>query len=107
MRRIFPETRFHLGDFLRLLAVNVAHDLREAARGSGLLRGNLSDILGFRLMQFWGTYRGFGTRADLSSVLKRRFDYPTEPAREPPTRDRTAARRIDYSARDGRSHTRS
>ncbi len=41
-----------------------------------MLAKNWARIMGFRLAQFWGTFRGFHTRWPASSELKRRFYYP-------------------------------
>ena len=52
----------------------------------------------FRLMQLWGTYRGFAQREPVSSALKQKFYYP---AQEPlPAESHPAGRRIDYSEID-------
>jgi rhamnosyltransferase len=75
LRRIFPEERFHLWDFLRLYGGNVLSDLYHASRDRTLLRGAVG-ILAFRLMQFWGTYRGFARRGPVTSHLKQTFYYP-------------------------------
>jgi len=37
---------------------------------------NWLDVPCFRLMQFWGTYRGFRQREEVTEELKRRFYYP-------------------------------
>jgi rhamnosyltransferase len=75
LHRISPEERFHLGDFVRLYAGNVLSDLYHASRDRVLFR-SAAGILAFRLMQFWGTYRGFARRAPVTSHLKETFYYP-------------------------------
>lgn len=74
-QRVFPEEHFNLVDFFRLTGRNVVADWRAAKNQGVLLRNGLS-IVGFRVAQFWGTYRGFHTRWPSSSELKRRFYYP-------------------------------
>lgn len=76
-KRIFPQERFLLWDFLRLLITNYINDLRRAAN-QRLLLNNLWDILWFRLMQFWGTYQGFRHSGPLNWDLRQTFYYPNE-----------------------------
>ena len=75
LRRIRPEERFGISEFVRLYASNVINDLGQAARDGGLI-GNAADILSFRFSQFWGTYRGFSHAGTLTSELKQAFYYP-------------------------------
>lgn len=75
MKRIFPQERFSLLDFVRLFGANASSDCGHAWRDGSLLR-NIDSILGFRLMQFWGTYRGFGERGAFTNELRRRLYYP-------------------------------
>jgi glycosyltransferase involved in cell wall biosynthesis len=97
LKRIFPHEHFRRRDFVRLLTANVVSDCMHAAR-EGVLRQNFSDILMFRLMQFWGTYRGFALQGPVSSQIKQTFYYPGgwKPARSDAQRQRTA-HLIDYS----------
>ncbi len=74
-KRIFPEERFKLWDFLRLFTSNCASDLWQAAKQRVLL-ANLGSIFWFRLMQFWGTYQGFRHSGPLSWELRQTFYYP-------------------------------
>lgn len=74
-QKVFPDEHFNLIDFVRLSSRNILADWR-ASRAQGVLLRNWSDIVGFRLAQFSGTYRGFHTRWPSSSDLKRRFYYP-------------------------------
>lgn len=76
-QRVFTDEHFNLIDFVRLSGRNIIVDWR-AAKAQGALLRNWWDIVGFRLAQFWGTYRGFHTRWPSSSDLKRRFYYPDE-----------------------------
>lgn len=75
LKQIFPDEHFHFGDFLRLYLTNVFSDYAHALRDSASKREWLP-ILCFRLMQFWGTYRGFAHRTPVTSQLKRTFYYP-------------------------------
>jgi rhamnosyltransferase len=75
LRRIKAEERFHIGDFLRLYLSNVMSDGWHALRERVFLREALG-ILKYRLMQFWGTYRGFSLSKPLSASMKQVFYYP-------------------------------
>lgn len=95
LRNIFPEERFGLRDFLRLFPQNVASDLAEARKHASVV-DQLGGIVVFRLMQFWGTYRGFSQRGPASESLRRRLYYPSEVESRAEDHGRTR-RRIDYS----------
>lgn len=75
LRQIFPNTRFGLSDFARLLIANMVSDyywfIRERAESRYLL-----DIPAFRLMQLWGTYRGHRQHTPVTERLRRKFFYP-------------------------------
>lgn len=97
LKRIFPRERFSLWDFVRLFPANVISDCYHARR-DGVLWHSLKSILTFRLMQFWGTYRGFTQRGPLSSQLKQAFYYPNDLARSRRERkEDESERRIDYA----------
>lgn len=74
-RQIVPSQTFSLLDFLRLFVTSVLSDYRAAWDASVLLP-NLLDILKFRLLQFWGTYRGFRKESPITDRLWQRFYYP-------------------------------
>lgn len=103
MRQIFPEARFRFRDFARLFVANVTQDLLQAHRSHELAR-SFRSVITFRLMQFFGTYRGFLVRGDLSPVLKQRFYYPPNGLPRPGDQEREMERpqsRIDYASFDG------
>jgi len=75
LRQIHPSERFHLWDLARLYISNVLSDTWHAMH-SGLLAAKVREILWFRWMQFWGTYRGFALSGPLTSQLKQAFYYP-------------------------------
>jgi hypothetical protein len=52
------------------------------------------EILRFRWMQFWGTYRGFATAGPLTGQLKEAFYYPRKPSESAPSR---SAPVLDYA----------
>jgi rhamnosyltransferase len=75
MKRIRPHEKFHWWDFTRLFVSNVLSDFWFALKESNLFT-EFRGIIWFRLMQFWGTYRGFALAGPLTSQLRRTFYYP-------------------------------
>jgi rhamnosyltransferase len=75
LKRIFPEERFQFAEFVRLFLANAFSDYAQARR-DGVLGHELIDIPRFRLMQFWGTYRGYAQRGPVTSQLRQTFYYP-------------------------------
>lgn len=99
LKRIAPEEDFAFGDFLSCLARNVWSDLRHARREARL--GEVwREVFLFRLMQFWGTWRGFADGAAVSDSLKHTFYYPKGWDHEPHIHhdERRARLRIPYAA---------
>lgn len=74
-KQILPNQSFSLFDFVRLSVINILTDLR-AAFDEGVLRENALEIPKFRLLQFWGTYRGFAKDERIPDRLWQRFYYP-------------------------------
>jgi rhamnosyltransferase len=72
---IYGDQRMHLLTALALAVSNVGADYLNAVRQRDLLR-HLIDIPGFRLAQFWGTYRGFAQHGPIARALRQRFYYP-------------------------------
>jgi len=95
LRRIRPQEHFHLLDLARLYLSNVASDAYHARR-QGQLGEVWREILWFRWMQFWGTYRGFMHRGPLGQQLKESFYYPRT-IRQTPSAPQRALKPIDYS----------
>jgi glycosyltransferase involved in cell wall biosynthesis len=75
LKKIFPDEKFYLWDFARLYLTNVFSDYNQAAASKHIIDCWL-DILRFRLMQFWGTYRGFKDSDHVSERLKKTLYYP-------------------------------
>ena len=95
LKKIFPEQQFGLRDVARLWTRNVATDVATALREPAPLR-TVADVLMFRTMQFWGTYRGYARRDPADDALRRRLYYPSDR----PAAASSAAphqRAIDYS----------
>jgi glycosyltransferase involved in cell wall biosynthesis len=97
LKRIFPQEQFRFWDFLCLYAGNVFSDLYHAWH-DGVLFSNLTDICLFRLMQFWGTYRGFVHSGPVGSELRNRFYYPNEMNRSENEDSDEDGREIEYDA---------
>ncbi|MEJ7590772.1 MAG: glycosyltransferase family A protein [Planctomycetaceae bacterium] len=98
LKRIFPHEQFYWWDFTRLFIANAAADSFSAWR-DGVLWHHWKSILMFRLMQFWGTYRGFKSRGGLTGKLRRRLYYPPEKRGEKMNEDLlTTAGGIDYDS---------
>lgn len=75
LRQILPDSRFSLWNFLRLWSSATLSDLASARR-EGVLAKRWREILWFRLMQYWGTYRGYHLTGKVDARLKQVFYYP-------------------------------
>lgn len=75
LREIMPEVHFHFMDFLRFFSVGVLHDLSVALKERRMLQ-ELPGIFNFRMMQYWGTYRGHNEHRALSRAQKESYYYP-------------------------------
>ena len=76
LTQISPHEKFTAWDLVSLLSTNILGDLRQARRERALQQ-HWRQILLFRAMQFFGTYRGFAQHGRLTSQLKRRLYYPS------------------------------
>jgi glycosyltransferase involved in cell wall biosynthesis len=74
-KEIMPGQSFSFLDFVWLSLHNIASDY-QAALNQAEFSENILEIPRFRLLQFWGTYRGFAKQGPLSDSLRRRFFYP-------------------------------
>ena len=75
LKRIFPEMRFTFFDFLKLFFINALIDYARGL-GGGIRLKDIGWIFVFRLMQFWGTYRGTNYGSGVTDRLRRQFYYP-------------------------------
>lgn len=97
MKAIYPEEHFSFFDFIKLFISNSISDLYHAFHHRVLLQ-KCVEIVQFRFMQFYGTYRGYGQQGPVSAQLKDRFYYPNQMKRSDTTGDPDAdSRKIDYS----------
>jgi glycosyltransferase involved in cell wall biosynthesis len=78
LRRIKPEWHVTGLDFLRYFVAGVMLDSAKGLQERRWL-ANVSQIVMFRLMQFWGAYRGNHGHRRIAEREKRRYFYPNEP----------------------------
>lgn len=99
LKEMYPEQSMSFLDFLVLFIKNTASDYAHALQDRVLL-SNVVAIPRFRLMQFWGAYRGFQQHGPVPAQLRRRFYYPREFPTETGDTDygenEKDAHRIDY-----------
>lgn len=77
MKEIFPQERFGLFDFFHMVTKNIITDAWRVLR-DGMFLMHIRWIIVFRLMQFWGTYRGYARQGTISRQLKDKFYYPND-----------------------------
>jgi glycosyltransferase involved in cell wall biosynthesis len=74
-KKIFPQEVFNFRHFIRLFIQNVLSDSFVAVREK-IFFSEISNIVWFRFMQFWGTYRGYRQVGPLTWELRQTFYYP-------------------------------
>jgi rhamnosyltransferase len=79
LQGIMPEVHVHLSDFLRYFMSGVLHDASISIQERALLK-RFPEIVMFRLMQYWGAYRGNNEHRRLSRQNKERYFYPKRAA---------------------------
>jgi rhamnosyltransferase len=75
MKQILPESCFTLWHLLYMWSKTSFLDLMQARREGVLLR-HFWSVICYRLMQYWGTYRGFHFGGKVDAKLHRAFYYP-------------------------------
>jgi cellulose synthase/poly-beta-1,6-N-acetylglucosamine synthase-like glycosyltransferase len=75
LRDIMPEVQLSFVDFARYWLSAVWLDLRDAARGRVMLK-KAGEITLYRLMQYWGAYRGNHLHRTLSRQRKEAYYFP-------------------------------
>ncbi len=87
-KRLYPEAHFSLYDFFRMSSANILSDLGNALHQHRFLK-NCSNILWYRLMQFWGTWQGYRRSMEWNWQLRQTFYYPhrTERGEKPASRE--------------------
>ena len=81
LQKIMPGMHFNLADFFRFYFASVLQDMASAIN-KGVLIKKLPSIILFRLMQYWGTYRGHHEHRKASQEMKYRYFYPKDIERE-------------------------
>lgn len=75
LQYIMPEVHIGFGDFLRYFFSGVFLDWGQSLNDR-VFAQNFASIFMFRLMQFWGAYRGNNDHRQLSRRRKERYYYP-------------------------------
>lgn len=75
LQGILPQVHITFADFLRYFFSAVLHDAGRALT-EGRLMATLFQIVAYRLMQFWGSYRGNNEHRKLSQIMKDKYFYP-------------------------------
>jgi rhamnosyltransferase len=75
LQRIMPQIHISASDFLRYFGSAMLHDCADALQQKKLF-SRIPEILMYRLMQYWGAYRGNHLHRKLSSQMKERYFYP-------------------------------
>jgi rhamnosyltransferase len=96
MKHILPQVHFTLLDFFRLFFYNTFSDCYHAL-GKGIFFKELVNIILFRYMQFYGTYRGHRQKGELTAALKSRFYYPASRQHTVADMPEKESKRIEYN----------
>jgi len=101
MKAIFPHEKFSFMKFIKMFLRNAFTDARLAWKQQVLWQ-YLGSILSFRLMQFWGTYRGYAQHGVVSKTLRQKFYYPSAiaTAADPALRANPGRVKIDYTGHE-------
>ena len=75
LQGIMPAVHVSFGDFVRYSIAGIMLDCATALQERRLWR-EITDIFMFRIMQYWGTYRGNNDHRKLSREAKERYFYP-------------------------------
>lgn len=75
IKNIFPNQKFSFFDFIWLTSSHIIIDYGFAIKEQVFIK-NIFDVPLFRVLQFWGTYKGHRINQNISYTLKKRFYYP-------------------------------
>ncbi|MGD2133666.1 MAG: glycosyltransferase family 2 protein [Maricaulaceae bacterium] len=75
LQKIMPEVHVSFGDFVRYTAAGVFLDWSQALQQRAFFKHALEIVL-FRTMQYWGTYRGNNDHRKMSKARKEHYFYP-------------------------------
>lgn len=77
LQNIMPELHFNFSDFLRFYLSSVLSDIRKSIQEK-VFFNKIIEIILFRFMQYWGTYRGNHEHRKLSMRRKMNYFYPKD-----------------------------
>lgn len=96
LKKILPNQKMSFFNFLRLTAGNILSDFVHARHDKVLIK-NFSEIILFRVLQFWGTYKGL-KHGEIDRRLRQRFYYPNDLKKiKTYTVDRENVEKIEYA----------
>lgn len=75
LREVMPEVHMSFWDFIRYTIAGISNDI-GAARRQKILGKVLPEIVSFRVLQFWGSYKGQNENRKLSREQKESYYYP-------------------------------
>ena len=97
-KSIFTLEHFNLKDFLVFFSSNVMRDFIHALQECVFTKKWI-EILSFRFMQFWGTYRGFAQSSPVTRQLKKTFYYSNQVRPKPMKQPNNGnGKKVDYSS---------
>ncbi|MEH6789265.1 glycosyltransferase family 2 protein [Parasphingorhabdus sp.] len=91
LQKIMPEIQVSFSDFLRYATSGILFDSAAALQERRLLR-HIGEIILFRVMQYWGTWRGNNDHRKLSREAKEKYFYPR-------STERSSSRGSEFSYR--------
>jgi glycosyltransferase involved in cell wall biosynthesis len=77
LRHILPEMQFYSRDFVKYFIAGIYEDSAIALKQKKFL-SEIKDIIMFRFMHYWGTFRGHHIHRQLSDDLKDKYFYPKD-----------------------------
>ncbi len=93
-KRIRPYAKFNIFDMVYLSFTNIISDYFYAIKDRVFFK-NLIDIPVFRILQFYGTYRGYHHSGNMDNSLRTRFYYPTNFLKSQGTKN-VEANKVNY-----------
>lgn len=75
LRVVLPEIQMSFFDFLRFTSAGIKNDFLKACKEKVLMK-NLTSILTFRIMQFWGSFKGQNENKKITRAQKEAYYYP-------------------------------
>lgn len=75
LREVMPEVHMSFWDFIRYSIAGISNDM-GAARRQRVLSKVFLGIISFRILQFWGSYKGQNENRKLSREQKESYYYP-------------------------------